>query len=73
MIKIVHIREWIVRSALALAIFIPIYMAIAALGSKFGLWDWRFSFGTLVRNYGVNLLKISAIRQYRRAVVVLID
>ncbi|NNC36269.1 MAG: DUF1499 domain-containing protein [Hyphomonadaceae bacterium] len=53
------IRIWSLRLALGLAVFLPIYFASAALGSKFGIWDWRFGF-KLMRSYGPNLLYISA-------------
>lgn len=35
------------RIALILALLLPIYFMIAALGTKFGLWGWQFGLGTL--------------------------
>lgn len=42
-------RKWVLRLALILAIFVPVIFMAAALGSKFGLWDWKFGFGVLSR------------------------
>jgi uncharacterized protein (DUF1499 family) len=60
MSKLPNIRKWTLRLAIVLAISIPIFMATSALGSKYGLWDWRFGFG-MVRGYGVTLMKVTAL------------
>lgn len=57
--KLQKLRKWLVRIALGLAILTPIYFAVAALGSKFGIWDWRYGF-KLMTGYGPNLLKTAA-------------
>lgn len=44
------------RAALILSLALPVYFIIAALGVKFGLWDWRFGLGTLVAGWGPWLL-----------------
>ena len=49
-------KKIMVKLAVALAIFTPLFMAVSALGVKFGLWKWEFGFGTLVRGYGPKLL-----------------
>jgi hypothetical protein len=49
-------RDVVVRVALALALFIPLYFAFAALGSKFHLIDWQFGLGTMMVGWGVFLL-----------------
>lgn len=38
--------------ALGIAVFAVIWFMAAALGTRFGLWDFRFSFGTLLRGLG---------------------
>ena len=58
--KIQNLRKWVARIAIGLAIFIPLYFALATLGAKFGLWDFRFGF-KLLTGYGPKLLIISAI------------
>lgn len=45
----------------ALIIFLPIYFMVAALGTKFGLWSWQFSLGTLVISGGPILLGLVAL------------
>lgn len=51
---------WIVRGlallAGALAVITPLFFLAAALGTKYGLWDWRTGFVTLTRQIGPNLL-----------------
>jgi len=38
------------------AVLTPLWFAAAGLGSRFGLWDWRFGLGTMTREIGPNLL-----------------
>jgi len=45
------------RIALGLALFIPLYLAISALGTKYGLWDWQT--GLLALTFGGGLLLIA--------------
>jgi uncharacterized protein (DUF1499 family) len=56
---------WIVRGlallAGALAVITPLFFIAAALGTKYGLWDWRTGFGTLTREIGPNLLWASVL------------
>jgi uncharacterized protein (DUF1499 family) len=49
-------RDGVVRSALLVCLFIPVFFAYAALGSRFGLHDWRVGLGTLMRDVGPILL-----------------
>ena len=49
---------WHSRLAFALALALPVYFAIAALGTKFGLWDWRTGLLTLTIKAGPILLGI---------------
>lgn len=46
------IRDLIVRAALMLALLLPIYFLVAALGTKFGLIDWKIGFGVMVFRLG---------------------
>ena len=43
---------WQTKLIIGLLIFLPLYFAVAALGTKFGIWDFRFSLGTLIRTGG---------------------
>lgn len=45
-------RDIFVRVALALAILLPVYFVVAALGTKFGLLDWRVGFGLMTYRWG---------------------
>ncbi len=38
---------WHTKIVLALAAFVPLYFIIAALGTKLGVWDWKFGLGVL--------------------------
>lgn len=44
------------QAATAIAVLIafatPLPFVTAALGSKFGLWDWRFGLGVMTRDWG---------------------
>lgn len=44
------------RAALIVSLLLPVYFAAAALGVKFGLWDWRLGLGTLIVTWGPRLL-----------------
>jgi uncharacterized protein (DUF1499 family) len=44
------------RTALTLSLLLPFYFMVAALGVKFGLWDWRTGLGTLIVTWGPRLL-----------------
>lgn len=55
------VRTWVLRLTLLLAILGPLTFIVAGLGSKFGLWDWRFGLGTLTRQLGPIVLGASAL------------
>ena len=57
--KLATIKKLMVKIAAGLAIFTPIFFTLSALGSKAGLWDWKFGFGVLVRNYGPKLMLLT--------------
>lgn len=50
-----RLRWWVATAALALALLTPLFFAVAALGTRVGLWSVRFGFGTLARGVGPNL------------------
>ncbi|WP_429911459.1 DUF1499 domain-containing protein [Glycocaulis sp.] len=50
------IRTFAVWLAALAAIIAPLWFAAAGLGSRIGLWDWRFGLGTMTREIGPNLL-----------------
>ncbi|WP_336985675.1 DUF1499 domain-containing protein [Altererythrobacter aquiaggeris] len=43
---------WYARLALILALLLPVYFMAAALGTKFGLWDWKTGLITLTVTAG---------------------
>lgn len=47
--------------ALLLAILLPVFFAVAALGTKFGLWGWRTGLATLTIGTGPILIGIVAL------------
>ncbi|MCK0127684.1 DUF1499 domain-containing protein [Erythrobacter sp. F6033] len=50
--------SWKSKLALALIVFLPLYFAVAALGTKFGLWGWQTGLGTLIGGFGLWVLGI---------------
>ncbi|MEP3050875.1 MAG: DUF1499 domain-containing protein [Erythrobacter sp.] len=54
-------RPWHSRLAISLALLLPVYFAVAALGTKFGLWSWQIGLGTLIITVGPILLGITAL------------
>jgi fatty-acyl-CoA synthase len=44
------------RAALIFSLLLPVYFAVAALGVKFGWWDWKIGLGTLIVTWGPRLL-----------------
>lgn len=49
-------RSILARGIMILALLLPLYFAGAALGARFGLFDWRLSLGTLIVEWGPRLL-----------------
>ncbi len=49
-------RDFWVRAVLVLALLLPVYFLVAALGAKFHLLDWRIGFGMMTFAYGPLLL-----------------
>ncbi len=49
------------KLAIILAVFMPVYFIGAALGTKFGLWDWQVGFGKLTVGYGPKLIMLTAV------------
>ncbi|MEO0997973.1 MAG: DUF1499 domain-containing protein [Pseudomonadota bacterium] len=52
-------RRWLI-AALLLGASTPAWFAAAALGSRFGVWDWRFGLGVMTRDLG-NYVGLAAI------------
>lgn len=49
-------RDVLVRAALWVSLLAPVYFLIAALGTKFGLIDWRVGFGLMTFRLGALVL-----------------
>lgn len=45
-------RKKLAAGALAVSIFVIVWFAVAALGSKYGLWGWQFGLGTMTAVWG---------------------
>lgn len=52
---------WHTKLVLALLAFLPAFFAIAALGTKFGIWSWKFGLGAMIIVGGPVLLGIVAV------------
>ena len=52
---------WHSKLVLALLAFLPLYFAVAALGTKFGVWSWQTGLLSLTMGGGVILLGIAAL------------
>lgn len=49
-------RDFWVRAALMLALLLPVYFLVAALGTKFHLLDWRVGFGLMTYQLGGKIM-----------------
>jgi hypothetical protein len=56
--RAVKIRDGFVLAGTILAVFTPIWFAAAALGTKFGLWDWTVGLLRMTGQVGVPLIGI---------------
>lgn len=52
-------RRQLARTALLLSAALPVYFAVAALGTKFGWWDWKTGLLTLIIGWGPKLLALA--------------
>jgi uncharacterized protein (DUF1499 family) len=50
------VRDFWVGAALFIALLVPVYFLAAALGTKFGLLDWRVGFGLMTFRWGALVL-----------------
>ncbi|KAF0184634.1 MAG: hypothetical protein FD124_1925 [Alphaproteobacteria bacterium] len=50
------VRGFWVRAALVLSLLVPVWFAAAALGTKYGVIDWRFGLGVMTLKFGPLLL-----------------
>ena len=57
--KLAKIKTYILKAAIGLAIFTPVFFMLAALGTKIGLWGWKFGFGKLTVGYGPKLMMLT--------------
>ncbi|MBL4853361.1 MAG: DUF1499 domain-containing protein [Robiginitomaculum sp.] len=57
--KLTTLKSWLLRLAIGLAIFMPVYFLVAALGTKFGVWSWKFGFGKLTFGFGPKLIMLT--------------
>lgn len=46
------VRDFLVRAALVVSLLVPVWFATAALGTKFGLIDWRVGLGAMTIGFG---------------------
>jgi uncharacterized protein (DUF1499 family) len=53
--------SWHSKLVAGLLVFLPIYFALAALGTKFGIWGWQFGLGAMVIKGGPWVLGITAV------------
>ena len=60
------------KIVLALALFVPIYFAVAALGTKIGLWGYQFGLGAMVMQAGPWVLGITAVAALVSLIIALI-
>ncbi len=51
-------RNIILMIGVALAIFVPIWAMVAALGTKFGLWPWTIGLVKMIGGMGVPLIGV---------------
>lgn len=63
---------WHTKLVLALVVFLPLWFAIGALGTKFGIWDWRLGLGFFVMQAGLWLVGIVALAAVVSLVMALI-
>jgi hypothetical protein len=49
------------KITLGLLAFLPVYFAVAALGTKLGVWDWKFGLMALTFTGGMILLGVTAL------------
>lgn len=52
---------WHTKTVLALLAFLPLYFAVAALGTKIGIWSWQTGLLALTMGGGVILLGVVAV------------
>ena len=50
------VRDFWVRAALVVSLLIPVYFLVAALGTRFGLFDWTFGFVGMAVLWGTKVL-----------------
>jgi len=64
--------SWHSKLVLALIVFLPLYFAIAALGTNIGLWGYQFGLGTMVITAGIWVLAIVALAALISLIIALV-
>ncbi len=57
--KMAKRRDLVLGIAVFMAILVPVWFAVAALGTKFGLLDWKFALGVMIRKIAPALIFIT--------------
>ena len=57
--KLAILKPLLLKLAIGLAAFMPVYFILAAFGTKFGFWSWQFGFGKLTFGYGPKLIMLT--------------
>ena len=65
-------RSALARASLIFSLATPAYFMMAAVGVKFGLWDWRVGLGTLTAEWGPRLLGAALVLAAVALLVVLV-
>jgi uncharacterized protein (DUF1499 family) len=55
------LRDGVLTLGVALAVFLPVWFAVAALGSKLGLWSWTVGLVKMTRGIGLPLIGLAAL------------
>ncbi len=57
--KLTNIKSYFLKAAIGLAIFTPVFFAVAAIGTKSGLWGWMFGFVKMTMGYGPKIMMLT--------------
>jgi Protein of unknown function (DUF1499) len=67
----VKVRDSFVLAGTVLTVFVPIWFAAAALGTKFGLWNWQTGLVKMVGGIGVPLIGLTVLVTFVTSLLVL--
>jgi uncharacterized protein (DUF1499 family) len=68
--RLVKARSIVVMAGVALAIFVPIWFMVAALGTKFGLWPWTVGLLKMIGGIGVPLIGLLIVMTFITSLLV---